>query len=72
LETEFATETGGKTIQMTAGGRILSVLDMLRVPSRFQEPFWRWGSRHFASEASGSVNVFLTRAGESGWHLEDY
>jgi RHS repeat-associated protein len=63
---EFAVNTGRQTIEMTRGGRALNTITNFRVgdvsirntlPS-FNDRIWRFGSRHFAEQASGEVNIF--------------
>lgn len=53
---QFAQTTGGKTIEMTLGGKALSLTNNLPFDNT---RFWDWGSRHFAGGATDKTNVFL-------------
>lgn len=63
---DYALGSGGKTIGMTPGGKVLDALTNARI-GRFSirdtapylnDKLWRFGSRHFADGASGSATLF--------------
>lgn len=62
-----AANEGGKTISMTAGGRILNRITDSDIA-------WNWASRHFANGASGNVRVFLREPVRlnSTWNLVEH
>lgn len=53
----FALGIGGKTLEMTFQGRLLTRLTNL-TSYNVTAPLWRWASSSFARNAQGSVNVF--------------
>ncbi|MBC6368166.1 hypothetical protein DDT91_15320 [Algoriphagus sp. AK58] len=53
----FALSTGGRTLEMTLQGRLLTRLTNL-TSYNVTAPLWRWASSSFARNAQGSVNVF--------------
>lgn len=73
LATQAARSEGGKLITDTLGGRALNFLTK-PLPDRVGDPIWKWGSKHFAEGASGSVRTFLREPmrNNSTWRQVEY
>lgn len=57
--TTFAINNSGKTIGMTAGGKVLNFMDKFLPYKGVMQPLWKGGSSYFAEEATGVVNAFI-------------
>ena len=57
----FAAANGGRTIEMTAGGRFLNATNpfLQRIAPQFNKSLWERASGYFANGSSGNTNVFL-------------
>ncbi len=73
LATQAAKSEGGKLISDTLGGRALNFLTK-PLPERVADPVWKWGSKHFAEGASGTVRTFLREPmrNNSTWRQVEY
>ena len=73
VATQTAKSEGGKLITDTFGGKALNVLTK-PLPERVADPFWKWGSKHFAEGASGSVRAVLREPmrNNSTWRQVEY
>jgi len=70
----YARATGGQTLEMTFGGRILNAVTTRR-SFPYLKPIWDLASRRFAAGASGTVNIFHASAGvriSSTWATVEY
>jgi RHS repeat-associated protein len=73
LATQAARTEGGKLITDTLGGRALNFLTK-PLPPRIADPFWKWGSKHFAEGASGTIRTFIREPlrNSSTWRQVEY
>lgn len=72
--TKFARSIGGKTLEMTTGGKIMIALDPI-LPRWASKPIWESLSTNFAKGATGAVDVFHNVNGiriESVWAQTEY
>ncbi|WP_280525347.1 RHS repeat-associated core domain-containing protein, partial [Leptospira selangorensis] len=71
---DYAKVTGGKTLEMTFGGRVMTALNPI-LPRSISKPIWEKLSSNFAKGAKGSVEVFQNTNGVrtgSIWAQKEY